>query len=122
MPAKLPRSVMPRAGRPRMAARANNSSTWEAPRRKEKFCVVWSTVYMRALSVWLDVRGRVGAFLLVRGSMNREALEARKAHEEDWGTVDGEEVAKRVIGLAIKVHRTVGPGLLENVYGDCLGF
>jgi GxxExxY protein len=60
--------------------------------------------------------------LLVRGSMNREALEARKAHEEDWGAPDGEEVAKRVIGLAIKVHRTVGPGLLESVYGDCLGF
>jgi GxxExxY protein len=25
-----------------------------------------------------------------------------------------------VIGLAIKVHKTVGPGLLEQVYEDCL--
>ncbi len=25
-----------------------------------------------------------------------------------------------VIGLAIEVHRTLGPGLLENVYEDCL--
>jgi PD-(D/E)XK nuclease superfamily len=26
----------------------------------------------------------------------------------------------RVIGLAIKVHKTAGPGLLEQVYEDCL--
>jgi GxxExxY protein len=26
----------------------------------------------------------------------------------------------RVIGLAIKVHRIVGPGLLEQIYEDCL--
>jgi GxxExxY protein len=26
----------------------------------------------------------------------------------------------RVIGLAIKIHRTMGPGLLEQVHQDCL--
>ena len=26
----------------------------------------------------------------------------------------------RIIGLAIKVHRTLGPGLLESVYEQCL--
>jgi GxxExxY protein len=26
----------------------------------------------------------------------------------------------RIIGLAIDVHRTIGPGLLESVYTDCL--
>jgi GxxExxY protein len=31
------------------------------------------------------------------------------------------ELTKRVIGLAIDVHRTVGPGLLESVYTECLG-
>ena len=30
------------------------------------------------------------------------------------------ELAKRVIGLAIEVHRTLGPGLLENAYEECL--
>ena len=31
------------------------------------------------------------------------------------------ELTERVIGLAIDVHRTVGPGLLESVYVDAWG-
>jgi len=31
-----------------------------------------------------------------------------------------ELVAHRVIGCAIEVHRTMGPGLLESVYRECL--
>jgi GxxExxY protein len=31
------------------------------------------------------------------------------------------DLTERVIGLAIEVHRTVGPGLLESVYRECLG-
>jgi GxxExxY protein len=54
--------------------------------------------------------------------MNREDHEAREAHEADWGNSERDEVTNRVIGLAIKIHRTVGPGLLEQVYEDCLGF
>ena len=30
------------------------------------------------------------------------------------------ELTGRIIGLAIEVHRTVGPGLLESVYSECL--
>ncbi len=30
------------------------------------------------------------------------------------------EIATKVIGLAIKVHRALGPGLLENAYEECL--
>jgi len=52
--------------------------------------------------------------------MNREGNEARQDREEGRGTMDQEAVANRVIRLAIKVHRALGPGLLENVYGDCL--
>jgi GxxExxY protein len=32
------------------------------------------------------------------------------------------ELTERIIGLAIEVHRQTGPGLLESVYAECLGF
>lgn len=31
-------------------------------------------------------------------------------------------LSNRVIGLAIEVHRNLGPGLLESIYEDCLCF
>ena len=32
-----------------------------------------------------------------------------------------DELSNRVIGLAIEVHRNLGPGLLESAYEQCLG-
>jgi len=32
------------------------------------------------------------------------------------------DIANKVIGLAIEVHKTLGPGLLENTYKECLLF
>jgi GxxExxY protein len=32
------------------------------------------------------------------------------------------ELTERIIGLAIEVHRTLGPGLLESAYEECLCF
>jgi GxxExxY protein len=40
-------------------------------------------------------------------------------HEPD---PDIDAVAKQVVDAALVVHRTLGPGLLESVYGRCLGF
>ncbi|HEY8936045.1 MAG TPA: GxxExxY protein [Cyclobacteriaceae bacterium] len=32
------------------------------------------------------------------------------------------EIATKIIGCAIEVHRTLGPGLLESAYQRCLAF
>ncbi len=34
----------------------------------------------------------------------------------------GNRLTERIIGLAMEVHRTLGPGLLESVYEHCLCF
>ncbi len=34
----------------------------------------------------------------------------------------GNQLTERIIGLAIEVHRHLGPGLLEAVYEHCLSF
>ena len=33
-----------------------------------------------------------------------------------------EEIAKVIVDAAIKVHRTLGPGLLESAYQQCLAY
>jgi GxxExxY protein len=33
-----------------------------------------------------------------------------------------DDLSRRVIGLAIEVHRQLGPGLLESAYEECLCF
>jgi GxxExxY protein len=32
------------------------------------------------------------------------------------------QITERIIGCAIEVHRSLGPGLLESVYEECLAF
>jgi len=34
--------------------------------------------------------------------------------------VDENEIGEKLLGCALKVHRTLGPGLLENAYEACL--
>ncbi|MEW6618321.1 MAG: GxxExxY protein [bacterium] len=43
-------------------------------------------------------------------------------HHEGHGEheVKFDELSNRVIGCAIAVHRTLGPGLLESTYEQCL--
>ena len=33
-----------------------------------------------------------------------------------------EQIAKQIVHCAIKVHKTLGPGLLESVYQKCLAY
>lgn len=30
------------------------------------------------------------------------------------------QITERIIGMAIEIHRTLGPGLLESAYEECL--
>ncbi len=32
------------------------------------------------------------------------------------------EISEKIIGCAIKVHKILGPGLLENAYQECLNY
>jgi GxxExxY protein len=36
--------------------------------------------------------------------------------------VDRDPLTEKIIGLAIEVHRALGPGLLESAYEECLCF
>lgn len=36
--------------------------------------------------------------------------------------IDFDELSNKVIGLAIEVHKQLGPGLLENTYKQCLAY
>ncbi|HVC63058.1 MAG TPA: GxxExxY protein [Acetobacteraceae bacterium] len=49
----------------------------------------------------------------------RQAHEDLQAHKEEYGSIP-EDRTNCIIGLAIKIHRKLGPGLLEEVYEECL--
>jgi GxxExxY protein len=36
--------------------------------------------------------------------------------------IEQDPVSNKVLGLAIEVHKHLGPGLLESAYEECLGF
>jgi len=46
-------------------------------------------------------------------------FKARFHKEESDGCLPGDRTGQ-IIGLAIKIHRALGPGLLEEVYEECL--
>jgi GxxExxY protein len=52
--------------------------------------------------------------------MNHGGREDPGGRGEAVDGLTGGDLTGRVIGLAIKVHRTIGPGLLKQVYAECL--
>lgn len=51
------------------------------------------------------------------GLFHKETQRITKVHEE---IMNEDEISNKVIGRAIEVHRTLGPGLLESAYKECL--
>ncbi len=43
-----------------------------------------------------------------------------EVHEEHEEKIEFDNLSNQVIGCAIEVHRSVGPGLLESTYRQCL--
>ena len=52
--------------------------------------------------------------------MNRE--DAKNAKSGKKNRVDIEDVGRIIVDSAIKVHRALGPGLLESAYQACLAY
>lgn len=50
--------------------------------------------------------------------MNHMAYQARKGRKEADRT-DAPDLTHQMIGLAIKMHRALGPSLLEEIYQEC---
>lgn len=58
---------------------------------------------------------------MIAGCAGIYTVEVTVDHEEHEGReVEFDGISNRVIGCAIEVHRTLGPGLLESTYEQCL--
>jgi GxxExxY protein len=61
------------------------------------------------------------AVLPGRGSMNRGGRGVLGGCGDEESELTARDLTGRVIGMAIKIHKTLGPGLFEDFYEDCLG-
>jgi hypothetical protein len=61
---------------------------------------------------------------LLRGSEDTKSTKGHEEHEDKniRKSIAFDELSRKVIGLAIEVHRELGPGLLENTYKQCLTY
>jgi len=52
--------------------------------------------------------------------LTTETQRTQRRHREDRMNPHLNELSHEIIGAAIEVHRTLGPGLLESSYHECL--
>ena len=53
---------------------------------------------------------------------DQECMKARERPEKDYSQLENEELTRRIIGAAIKVHKTLGPGYKESIYSNALRY
>jgi GxxExxY protein len=56
------------------------------------------------------------------GQKRKYAQGGGETERESQDAPPGEPLTGQVIGLAMEVHRQLGPGLLESAYEECLAF
>ncbi len=56
----------------------------------------------------------------MQNNLNHKAHKEGTKHTEDLKNMTENEIAHKIIGLAIEVHKALGPGLLESAYKECL--
>ena len=66
--------------------------------------------------------GLVVAGTAMDRSDSHERSQRLEATAGDAGPGDGDDLTRRIIQLALRVHRRLGPGLLESVYAACLAW
>jgi GxxExxY protein len=54
--------------------------------------------------------------------MNHEGTQTQSGAQREVIPVETEEVASTIVDAAFTVHLTLGPGLLESVYEQCLAY
>lgn len=55
-----------------------------------------------------------------RGTQRRKGRKGGNDENEKFSTMTENELAKIVVGICLKIHRILGPGLLESVYEEAL--
>ena len=66
-----------------------------------------------------ETQTKISVHLCETKKLHRDSQSKKEIHRENT-IMEINEITGKVIGLAIEVHRNLGPGLLESAYKECL--